>query len=303
MARRQPDIKKPEVTAPVAPQPQPEALATEARAEESVEAEASEDSSGPNKPDAEAQAAEAPAEARTTKPTRPLIEMGADAETVPVADAHDPQTVKPSPGWERVPQGAHNPDFDLEGQVAKGEDGGEYEFKKVVTKQLDGANVEKVLPIRKSDDKTLAMNEDVNAIDDWNERQFIIDKIEGIYVEQDGRAVCVVPGMWDVLNNYALGFIKDKDLPDHTGFREVARDYSTQMRRKAVYKVEMDIDIKRVFAEWFEACIWQGHIRKQQLKEEVAVGQINQKEFLTALHFIDMADEAMRKFQEGKIKL
>ena len=83
-------------------------------------------------------------------------------------------------GWEKVDQQAHNADLDLEGKTIKGEDGGEYVFKKIVTKQMGGADIEKVVPVRVADEKTLYMNDDVNAINDWDDRRFIIDKIEGI---------------------------------------------------------------------------------------------------------------------------
>lgn len=230
-----------------------------------------------------------------------LVEMGDNADHP--TDPHQPQTVKQSPGWERVDQQSFDPAFDLEGAKVKDEEGAEYEFKKVVTKQLDGQNIEKVLPMRVADEKTLNMNEDVNIIDDWDERKFIIDKIEGIHIEDEGKSVCIVPGLWDILNNFALGYIKFTDLPDHIGFRNMAMDYVQKFNRKRQFNVEMEFDSKAAIMEWMEACLWHCEIRRRQLPEEAAVGQISQKELLTGMHLIEMAKEAIRKFQEGKIKL
>jgi len=231
----------------------------------------------------------------------------ASVETTEAPKAEEPPQQPPAApqakGWEKQEQAPFNPDFDLEGRTMKGEDGASYVFKKIVTKQLDGTDIEKVVPVRVSDDKTLNMNEDVNIINDWDDRMFIIDKIEGIYVEQEGRAVCLVPGMWDILNNYALRYIKREDLPDHIGFRNAADDYAMQFFRKQKYNVEMAFDVKRAVIEWLEACIWKAEERKRVLREEVTVGQINQKEFQNGLQLCDMGVAAMRKYLEGKIKL
>lgn len=246
--------------------------------------------------------AEITIEERSKKDTIPPKET-----TVTVTQEQQPQeqpAAEPkAKGWEKQEQTPFNPDFDLEGRTMKDEEGAEYVFKRVVTKQIDGLDIEKVIPIRKSDDKTLNMNEDVNIIDDWDDRRFIIDKIEGIYVEQEGRAVCLIPGMWDILNNYALHYICRDDLPDHIGFRNVAEEYAKQFRRKQKYNVEMSFDVNMAIIEWLEACIWKAEERKRILREEVSFGQINQKEFLNGLHLCDMAISAMRRYIEGKIKI
>jgi len=165
-------------------------------------------------------------------------------------------------------QKALDANLDLEGVRVETPEG-DIRFKKVVTGHLAGVPIEKIVPVRDSNDNTTTVGEDVTLLNDWNDREFLIDRIEGLHsTDPDGRPICVVPGLMDIANQYALGRISDLDLTDHSQFRQWLLEYKTKQIQAARYRVEMDIDIKLGAKFFFEASLDQIKERREKLQRD-----------------------------------
>lgn len=200
-------------------------------------------------------------------------------------------------------QKATSDNSELEGLKVETEQG-KVEFKKVVTGHFLGAPIEKVVPVRESNENTTTVGDDVQLFNDWDDRAYLIDCIEGIHsTDPDGRPVRVVPGLMDIANDYAFGRISDMDLPEHSQFRQWLLEYKTKQIQAARYRVPMDIDIKVGARFFFEASLDGIKERREKLVSEHTLGVVSAQEYGNTRMLLDLAEAAYKRYLKGDIKL
>lgn len=234
--------------------------------------------------------------------TMPIIEGGEELTNPTETEEQQPQVARviDASGVEK-PQHAHEDCAEMEGQTVKTEQG-PVTFKEVVTGHLDGEEIRKVVPTRDSTENTLTVGEDVNLYNDWNDREFIIERIEGIHEKNaDGKSVRVAPGFLDIAEDYAWRRIHDIDLPDHAGLKQWMHEYQVQVKREARFKVPIDIDIKAGVRFYFEASLDHIKARKVKLNSEQLLGVLSVQEYQNTRMLLELAEGAYRKYLAGEI--
>jgi hypothetical protein len=233
------------------------------------------------------------------KDTMPLIEGG--EERVETNEVPVPRVIDAS-GVEKE-QFGHTDCADMEGQTVETPQG-DVTFKEVVTGQFLGEDVKKVVATRDSNENTLKVGEHANLYNDWDDREFLIERIEGVHGKNaDGRPERITAGFLDIAEDYAARRIGEIDLPDHGGLKQWMHEYRVATIQSIRYRVPLKVDIKVGVRFYFESCLDHIRHRKDKLASEQMLGVITAQEYQNTRMLLELAEGAYRKFLAGEIVL
>lgn len=235
----------------------------------------------------------------TTEPESPRVEVGEERDGSDEIQA--PRVIEAS-GVEKEQLG-HTDCAEMEGETVETPQG-DVSFKKVVTTRFLGQDVEKVVPVRESNENTLRVGEDTNIYNDWNDREFLIERIEGTHgTNADGRPERITAGFLDIAEDYGHGRIKDIDLPDHAGLRQWMHEYRVKTLQAMRYRYVPEYNIQAGVRFYFQSCLDHIKARKEKLNSEQSLGIITAQEYQNTRMLLELAEGAYRKFLSGEIVL